>query len=223
MSAGVGKTFAMLQDASMAYGRKVDILIGYVETHKRSDTEFLLFHLPQLERKKVQYKGFELEEMDIDEILKRKPKLVIVDELAHTNAPGSRHKKRYLDVLELLDNGIDVFTAINVQHLESLADTVSQITGIIIKEKVPDSILEAADEIELVDISPDELLQRLSDGKVYTADKTEDAINNFFRKGNLSALRELALRLTADRVDKQVRSYMQENKIAGPGNPLKEF
>jgi two-component system sensor histidine kinase KdpD len=216
MSAGVGKTFAMLQDASMAYGRKVDVLIGYVETHKRSDTEFLLFHLPQLDRKKIQYKGFELEEMDIDEILRRKPKLVIVDELAHTNAPGSRHKKRYLDVLELLDNGIDVFTALNVQHLESLADTVSQITGIIIKEKVPDSILEAADEIELVDISPDELLQRLADGKVYTADKTADAVNNFFRKGNLSALRELALRLTADRVDKQVRHYMQENKIAGP-------
>lgn len=216
MSAGVGKTFAMLQDASMAYGRKVDVLIGYVETHKRSDTEFLLFHLPQLERKKILYKGFELEEMDIDEILKLKPKLVIVDELAHTNAPGSRHKKRYLDVLEILDNGIDVFTAINVQHLESLADTVSQITGIIIKEKVPDSILDAADEIELVDISPDELLQRLSDGKVYTADKTEDAVNNFFRKGNLSALRELALRLTADRVDKQVRHYMQENKIVGP-------
>ncbi len=216
MSAGVGKTFAMLQDASMAYGRKIDILIGYVETHHRSDTEFLLFHLPQLERKKIEYKGFELEEMDVDEILKRKPKLVIVDELAHTNAPGSRHKKRYLDVLELLDNGIDVFTAINVQHLESLADTVSQITGIIIKEKVPDSILEAADEIELVDISPDELLQRLSDGKVYTADKTVDAVNNFFRKGNLSALRELALRLAADRVDKQVRHYMQENKIVGP-------
>jgi two-component system sensor histidine kinase KdpD len=216
MSAGVGKTFAMLQDASMAYGRKVDVLIGYVETHKRSDTEFLLFHLPQLDRKKIQYKGFELEEMDIDEILIRKPKLVVVDELAHTNAPGSRHKKRYLDVLELLDNGIDVFTALNVQHLESLADTVSQITGIIIKEKVPDSILEAADEIELVDISPDELLQRLADGKVYTADKTADAVNNFFRKGNLSALRELALRLTADRVDKQVRHYMKENKIAGP-------
>lgn len=216
MCAGVGKTFSMLQDASMAYGRKIDVLIGYVETHKRSDTEFLLFHLPQIERKKVEYKGFTLEEMDIDEILKRKPKLVIVDELAHTNAPGSRHKKRYLDVLELLDNGIDVFTAVNVQHIESLADTVSQITGVIIKETVPDSILEAASEIELIDISPDVLLQRLADGKVYTADKTKDAVNNFFRRGNLSALRELALRLTADRVDKQVRSYMLENKIAGP-------
>jgi len=216
MCAGVGKTFAMLQDASKISGRGIDILIGYVETHGRAETEFLLFYLPQLPRKKIDYKGFELEEMDTDAILEKKPKLVVVDELAHTNAPGSRHNKRYLDVLELLDNGIDVYTAVNVQHIESLADTVSQITGVIIKEAVPDSILDVADEIEVVDISPDELLQRLSDGKVYTADKTKDAITNFFRKGNLSALRELALRLTADRVDKQVRDYMQENLISGP-------
>jgi two-component system, OmpR family, sensor histidine kinase KdpD len=216
MCAGVGKTFAMLQDASKAKGRGIDVLIGYVETHGRAETEFLLFSLPQLPRKKMYYKGFELEEMDVDTILESKPKLVVVDELAHTNAPGSRHNKRYLDVLELLDNGIDVFTAINVQHIESLADTVSQITGIIIKESVPDSILDVADDIELVDISPDELLQRLSDGKVYTADKTKDAVENFFRKGNLSALRELSLRLTADRVDRQVRDYMQENRIPGP-------
>lgn len=216
MSAGVGKTFAMLQDASKAKGRGTDVLIGYVETHGRAETEFLLFYLPQLPRKKINYKGFELEEMDVDTILDKKPKLVVVDELAHTNAPGSRHNKRYLDVLELLDNGIDVYTAINVQHIESLADTVSQITGIIIKESVPDSILDVADEIELIDISPDELLQRLSDGKVYTADKTKDAVENFFRKGNLSALRELSLRLTADRVDRQVRDYMQENRIPGP-------
>jgi two-component system, OmpR family, sensor histidine kinase KdpD len=216
MCAGVGKTFAMLQDASKASGRKTDVLIGFVETHGRAETEFLLFSLPQLPRKNIYYKGFELEEMDTDTILKQKPKLVVVDELAHTNAPGSRHNKRYLDVLELLDNGIDVYTAVNVQHIESLADTVSQITGIMIKETVPDSILDTADEIELIDISPDELLQRLSDGRVYTADKTKDAIENFFRKGNLSALRELSLRLTADRVDKQVRDYMQENRIPGP-------
>ncbi|MCX6165418.1 MAG: sensor histidine kinase KdpD [Ignavibacteriae bacterium] len=216
MCAGVGKTFAMLQDASKAKGRGADVLIGYVETHGRAETEFLLFSLPQLPRKKIYYKGFELEEMDIDTILQNKPKLVVVDELAHTNAPDSRHNKRYLDVLELLDNGIDVYSAINVQHIESLADTVSQITGIIIKETVPDSILDVANEIELIDISPDELLQRLSDGRVYTADKTKDAIDNFFRKGNLSALRELSLRLTADRVDKQVRDYMQENRIPGP-------
>lgn len=216
MCAGVGKSFAMLQDASKANGRGIDTLIGYIETHGRAETEFLLFYLSQIPRKKILYKGFELEEMDVDLILEKKPKLVVVDELAHTNAPGSRHNKRYLDVLELLDNGIDVFTAVNVQHIESLADTVSQITGVMIKETVPDSILDLADEIELIDISPDELLQRLADGKVYTADKTKDAVENFFRKGNLSALRELALRLTADRVDKQVRDYMQENRIEGP-------
>ncbi len=216
MCAGVGKTFAMLQDASKASGRRKKVLIGYVETHGRAETEFLLFSLPQLERKKISYKGFELEEMDIDAILEQKPDLVVVDELAHTNAPSSRHKKRYLDVLEILENGIDVYTAVNVQHVESLADTVSQITGVMIKETIPDSILDAADEIELLDISPEELLQRLADGKVYTADKTKEAVDNFFRKGNLNALRELSLRLTADRVDKQVRDYMQENRIPGP-------
>jgi two-component system sensor histidine kinase KdpD len=216
MCAGVGKTFAMLQDASKASGRDIEVLIGFVETHNRAETEFLLFSLPQLPRKKIHYKGFELEEMDTDTILEKKPKLVVVDELAHTNAPGSRHNKRYLDVLEILDKGIDVYTAINVQHIASLADTVSQITGVLIKETVPDSMLDTADEIELLDISPAELLQRLADGKVYTADKTKDAVENFFRKGNLSALRELSLRLTADRVDKQVRDYMQENRIPGP-------
>lgn len=216
MCAGVGKTFSMLQDASKTAGRGTDVLIGYVETHGRAETEFLLFHLQQLPRKKIEYKGFPLEEMDIDTILEKKPKLVVVDELAHTNAPGSRHNKRYLDVLELIENGIDVLTAVNVQHIESLADTVSQITGVMINETVPDSVIDTADEIELVDISPDELIQRLKDGKVYTADKSKTAIENFFRKGNLSALREMALRLAADRVDKQVRDYMQENRIPGP-------
>jgi len=216
MCAGVGKTFSMLQDASKSAGRGNDVLIGYIETHGRAETEFLLFHLPQLPRKKIDYKGFVLEEMDIDSILEKKPKLAVVDELAHTNAPGSRHNKRYLDVLELIENGIDVYTAVNVQHIESLADTVSQITGIVINETVPDSVLDAADEIELVDISPDELISRLKDGKVYTSDKSKTAIENFFRKGNLSALREMALRLAADRVDKQVRDYMQENRIPGP-------
>ena len=216
MCAGVGKTFAMLQDASRARGHKRNVLIGYVETHGRAETEFLLFSLPQIPRIKINYKGVEIEEMNLDEILKLKPELVVVDELAHTNAPGCRHKKRYLDVLELIDNGIDVYTALNVQHLESVSDTVSQITGIIIRESVPDSILESADEIELVDISPEELLQRLEEGKVYTSDKSSYAVKNFFRKGNLIALRELALRLTADRVDRQVRDYMTENRIPGP-------
>jgi two-component system, OmpR family, sensor histidine kinase KdpD len=216
MCAGVGKTFSMLQDASKATGKGIDTVIGYVETHKRHDTEFLLFHLEQIPRKQINYKGIAVEEMDLDAILARKPKLVVVDELAHTNAPGSRHTKRYLDVLEILNNGIDVYTALNVQHLESRTDFVSNITGIIIKETVPDTILDMAYEIELVDISPDELLQRLTDGKVYTKDKSEKAIKNFFRKGNLTALREMSLRITAERVDRQLRDYMVENRISGP-------
>jgi two-component system, OmpR family, sensor histidine kinase KdpD len=219
MCAGVGKTFSMLQDASKAKGKGIDVVIGYVETHGRSDTEFLLFYLEQIPRKKLNYKGIVLEEMDLDFILERKPKLVIVDELAHTNAPGSRHLKRYLDVIELLNAGIDVYTAVNVQHIESRTDFVSRITGIIIKESVPDSILDIADEIELVDISPDELLQRLSDGKVYTKDKSGKAIDNFFRKGNLTALREISLRMTAERVDRQLRDYMLEKRIQGPWKP----
>lgn len=216
MCAGVGKTFAMLQDASKARGKGIDILIAYVETHGRSDTEFLLFYLPQLPRKKIDYRGVILEEMDIDEILRIKPQLVVVDELAHTNAPGSRHKKRYQDVLEILEHGIDVYTALNVQHIESYNDVVTQITGIHIHEKVPDSIIDMADEVELVDISPDELLQRLADGKVYTADKSEHAVKNFFKKVNLTALREISLRVTAKRVDRQLKDYMQDSRIKGP-------
>jgi two-component system sensor histidine kinase KdpD len=216
MCAGVGKTFSMLQDASKASGKGIDTVIGYVETHGRAETEFLLFHLEQIPRKQINYKGISIEEMDIDAILARNPKIVVVDELAHTNAPGSRHTKRYLDVIELLNSGIDVYTAINVQHIESRTDFVSNITGIIIKETVPDTILDLAYEIELVDISPDELMQRLSDGKVYTKDKSEKAIKNFFRKGNLTALREMSLRITAERVDRQLRDYMVENRISGP-------
>lgn len=216
MCAGVGKTFSMLQDASKASGKGIDTVIGYVETHGRAETEFLLFHLEQIPRKEIKYKGISLEEMDLDAILARKPKIVVVDELAHTNAPGSRHTKRYLDVIEILNNGIDVYTAINVQHIESRTDFVSNITGIIINETVPDTILDMAYEIELVDISPDELLQRLNDGKVYTKDKSEKAIKNFFRKGNLTALREMSLRITAERVDRQLRDYMLENRIQGP-------
>jgi len=216
MCAGVGKTFSMLQDASKAAGNGIDAVIGYVETHGRHDTEFLLFHLDQIPRKIINYKGISIEEMDLDAILERKPKIVVVDELAHTNAPGSRHTKRYLDVIEILNNGIDVYSAINVQHIESRTDFVSNITGIIIKETVPDTILDLAYEIELVDISPDELLQRLNEGKVYTKDKSEKAIKNFFRKGNLTALREMSLRITAERVDRQLRDYMVENRINGP-------
>jgi two-component system, OmpR family, sensor histidine kinase KdpD len=216
MCAGVGKTYAMLQDAQREMHDGVDVVLGYIETHGRLETEALLKGLSIIPRKVILYNDVKLEEMDLDAILHRKPKIVIVDELAHTNVPGSRHSKRYLDVLEILDNGIDVFTTVNVQHLESSADTVNQISGIPVRETVPDSILDTADEIELIDISPEELLVRLKEGKVYKADRTEEAIRNFFRKGNLTALREMSLRITADRVDKQLRQYMKERKITGP-------
>jgi two-component system sensor histidine kinase KdpD len=154
--------------------------------------------------------------MDIDGILERKPQIVLVDELAHSNAPGSRHLKRFQDVLEILDNGINVYTTVNVQHLESRSDTVSQITGITIRESLPDEIFETADEVELVDITPDELLERLADGKVYSPERSKEAVHNFFRKGNITALREMSLRIVADRVDKQLRNYMQQKRIPGP-------
>lgn len=216
MSAGVGKTYAMLQDAQKEMLEGVDIVIGYVETHGRPETEALLKDLPIIPRRQINYNNVNLEEMNTDAILHRRPKIAVVDELAHTNVPGSRHSKRYLDVLEILGIGIDVFTTVNVQHLESSADTVNQISGITVRETVPDSILDAADEIELVDISPDELLERLAEGKVYKEERSAEAIRNFFRKGNLTALREMSLRITADRVDKQLRQYMKERRIAGP-------
>ncbi|MGD0589372.1 MAG: sensor histidine kinase KdpD [Bacteroidota bacterium] len=214
MCAGVGKTYDMLKDAQVANANGLDVVIGYVETHKRSETEALLTGLPVIPRKTIEYKGTMLEEMDLDAIISRKPQLVLVDELAHTNVPGSRHTKRYQDVLELLDNGIDVFTSLNVQHLESRAETVAQITGSIVRETVPDSIFEAADEVEVIDISPDELLKRLLEGKVYTPERSKRAIESFFRKGNLTALREMSLRLTAERVDQQLREYKQTKRIS---------
>jgi two-component system, OmpR family, sensor histidine kinase KdpD len=214
MCAGVGKTYDMLKDTQVALSKGVDVVVGYVETHKRSETEALLTGLPVIPRKIIEYKGTTLEEMDLDAIISRKPQLVLVDELAHTNVSGSRHTKRYQDVLELLDNGIDVFTSLNVQHLESRAETVAQITGSIVRETVPDSIFEAADEVEVIDISPDELLKRLIEGKVYTPERSKRAIENFFRKGNLTALREMSLRLTAERVDQQLREYKQTKRIS---------
>lgn len=216
MCAGVGKTYDMLKSAHEAKSKGIDVVIGYVETHKRPETQALLEGLGIIPRKKLEYKETTLEEMDLDAILARKPKLVLVDELAHTNAPGSRHTKRYQDVMELLDNGIDVYTTVNVQHLESRADTVAQITGSIIRETVPDSVFDQADEVEVIDIPPEELLKRLAEGKVYTPERSQQAIQNFFRKGNLTALREMALRLTAERVDHQLRDYMQSQRIAGP-------
>lgn len=216
MCAGVGKTYAMLQAGQLEKSKGVDIVIGIVETHGRKETIAQISNLEQIQRKKYDYKSTKVEEMDLDAIIARKPKLVLVDELAHTNAPGSRHAKRYQDVIELLDNGIDVYTTVNVQHIESRADTVAQITGIIIRETVPDEFFEKADEIELIDLTPSELLQRLEEGKVYTPDRSKEAIQNFFRKGNITALREMALRIAAESVDKQLRDYMHLKRIQGP-------
>jgi two-component system, OmpR family, sensor histidine kinase KdpD len=216
MAAGVGKTYAMLDAAHARQAEGVDVVIGYVETHKRAETEALLNGLEVIPRQKVEYRGTTLAEMDLDTILARRPQLVLVDELAHTNVPGTRHPKRYQDVIEILEAGINVYTTINVQHFESRADTVRQITGITVQETVPDSIIDLADEIELIDLSPEDLRKRLAEGKVYVPEKVETAANNFFRLGNLTALREMALRLTAERVDHQLQNYMQIKRIAGP-------
>ena len=216
MAAGVGKTYSMLEAARQRRAEGVDVVAGLVETHGRAETQQLLEGLLVIPRRKIEYRGAVLEEMDLDAILARRPQLVLVDELAHTNAPSSRHPKRYQDVLELLDAGIDVYTTVNVQHLESRADTVRQITGITVHETVPDSLVEQANEIELIDLPPEELRKRLADGKVYTGERAELAARNFFRQGNLTALREMALRLTAERVDHQLQDYMQMKHIAGP-------
>jgi two-component system, OmpR family, sensor histidine kinase KdpD len=216
MCAGVGKTSSMLKAALIEKNKGQDIVIGYVETHKRKETDALVEGFEIIPRKSLEYKNTPLQEMDIDAILSRRPQIVLVDEFAHTNAPGSRHLKRYQDVLELLENGINVYTTVNVQHLESRVDTVSQITGIIIRETIPDEIFEKADELEIVDITPEELLSRLAEGKVYIAERTREAVQNFFRKGNITALREMSLRIVAERVDKQLKTYMGEKRIKGP-------
>ena len=216
MSAGVGKTYSMLQAAHELKARDTYVLAGFIETHGRKETEALLAGLDVLPRIIVRYRGTEIQEMDLDGILRRKPACVLVDELAHTNAEGTRHQKRHQDVAELLDNGINVYSTLNVQHVESLVDTVKQISGVEVRETVPDSILDAADEIELIDLSPDDLLRRLSEGKVYTADRSAAAIANFFQRGTLTALREIALRATARRVNLQLKDYMREHRISGP-------
>lgn len=214
--AGVGKTYAMLETAHHRLAEGVDLAAAYVETHGRSEMEILLHGLELIPRQQVDYRGVQLTEMDLDAVLARRPQLALVDELAHTNVPGSRHAKRYQDVLELLEAGIDVYTTLNVQHLESLNDLVSQITGITVHETVPDIILAEANEIELIDLPLDELLQRLAEGKVYVPEQATRAIDKFFRPGNLSALRELALRRAADHIDEQMRAYMQTHAITGP-------
>lgn len=216
MCAGVGKTYTMLQTAQAEKLKGNDIIIGYIETHNRKETADLAEGFELIPRKIIEYKSTPVTEMDLDAIITRKPQIVLVDELAHTNSPGSRHAKRYQDVQEILENGINVYTTLNVQHLESRSDTVAQITGVIVRETLPDEIFENADEVELVDLTPDELLQRLSDGKVYNPERSQEAVVNFFRKGNITALREMALRIVADRVDKQLHDYMQHKRIRGP-------
>src|SRR5208283_1051172 len=205
-AAGVGKTFAMLESALQRM-KDVDTVVALVETHRRAETEALLSGLEIIPRKQLDYRGVVLTEMDLDAILARRPQLAIIDELAHTNAAGSRHPKRYQDVEEILDAGIDVYTTLNVQHIESLRDIVSQITGVWIQEAVPDNIIDEASEVELVDLPPDELIKRLQQGKVYVPELIGQAIEKFFRKGNLIALRELSMRAAAERVDDQVRNY----------------
>ena len=212
-AAGVGKTFAMLLAARERRNENLDVLIGVVETHGRKETKALLDGLEILPPRKIDYKGTVLHEFDIDAALKRRPAIILVDELAHSNAPGSRHPKRWQDIHELLEAGIDVYTALNVQHLESLNDDIGQISGIRVWETVPDTVFEEADEVELVDLPPDELLLRLKEGKVYLPQQAQEAVNHFFRKGNLIALRELSLRQTANRVDAQMLDYREDNAI----------
>lgn len=215
-AAGVGKTYAMLEAAHQRKEQGVDVVVGYVETHKRVETEELVEGLEALQRKQVEYHNVLLPELDVDAVLNRCPQLVLVDEFAHTNAPGSRHPKRFQDVEEILDAGIDVYTTLNIQHLESLNDVVAQVTGVVVRETIPDRVIDEASEIEVIDLPPDELLMRLQEGKVYIPEQAARAIQKFFRKGNLTALREMSLRRAAERVDDQMRSYMQTRAIPGP-------
>jgi two-component system sensor histidine kinase KdpD len=214
--AGVGKTYEMLMAAHLRHTEGIDVKAGYVETHGRPETEALLEGLTPIPPKMMEYRGVTLPEFDLDTTLRLRPSLVLVDELAHTNVPGSRHPKRYQDVEELLDAGIDVYTTLNVQHIESLNDVVAQITGVIVRETIPDRVIDEAAEIEVVDLAPPELLQRLRDGKVYVPDMAARAIEQFFNEGNLYALRELTLRRAAERVDEQMLAYMQTRAIPGP-------
>jgi two-component system sensor histidine kinase KdpD len=213
---GVGKTYEMLQSAHARQKAGMDVVVGFIETHGRAETEALVRGLEVIPRKRIEYRDQVLEEMDLDAVIARRPQLALVDELAHTNVTGSRHPKRYLDVEELLSRGIDVYTAVNIQHIESLNDVVAQITHVRVRETVPDSVFDRADAIELIDLTPDDLIQRLKEGKVYVPKQAERALDHYFSPGNLTALRELALRRTADRVDEQLLNHMQANAIAGP-------
>jgi two-component system sensor histidine kinase KdpD len=213
---GVGKTYEMLSVARRKLTEGVDVVAGIIETHGRAETEALLEGLPQAPRRRVEYRGRVLDELDLDALLARKPRLALVDELAHTNVPGSRHAKRYQDVQELLDAGIDVYTTLNVQHLESFNDLVMRITGVEIRETIPDAIIEQANDVELIDLPPDDLIERLRQGKVYVPEAARRALDNYFSRGNLLALRELALRAAAEHVDDDMSTFMRARGIAGP-------
>ncbi len=210
---GVGKTYSMLSEAIRRHGRGEDVVVGVVETHGRKGIAELAPQIETVPRKKIDYKGTVFEEMDIDGILRRNPHVVLVDELAHTNIPGSRHRKRYEDVLELLEAKIDVLSTVNIQHIESIAPTVRAITGVAVRETVPDWVLQMADETVMVDLTPEALQNRMKRGDVYGREKVEQALKNFFRRGNLIALRELALRQVAEQVDRSLESYMDEKDI----------
>ena len=204
---GVGKTYEMLQEAHALRGRGLDVVVGFVETYGRRDTDAQLKNLEVIPRRRIEYRGVTMEEMDVDAIIRRAPQVCVVDELAHSNVPGSAHAKRYEDVLQILDTGIHVMTAVNIQHLETLNDAVARATGVRVRETVPDTFLDRADEVINVDVTVEELRNRLREGKIYRPEKVEQALTNFFRKGNLSTLRELALRAVADEVSEKAASY----------------
>ena len=204
---GVGKTYALLQEAHALRARGLDVAVAMIETYGRADTEAQVKDLEIVPRRRIEYRGVALEEMDVDAVIARRPQVAVVDELAHTNVAGSRNQKRYLDVLDLLDAGIHVMTAVNIQHLETLNDAVAKVTGVRVRETVPDTFLDRADEVINVDVTVEELRSRLRQGSIYKPDKVEQALTNFFRKSNLSALRELALRAVADEVGEKAASY----------------
>jgi two-component system sensor histidine kinase KdpD len=210
---GVGKTYEMLQEAHALRARGLDVVVGYVETYGRRDTDAQLKDLEIVPRRRIEYRGVTMEEMDVDAILRRKPQVVLIDELAHTNVPGGKHEKRHEDVLEILEAGINVMTAVNIQHIETLNDAVARLTGVRVRETVPDTFIDRADEVINVDVTVEELRNRLRQGKVYKPEKVEQALTNFFRKGNLSTLRELALRAVADEVGEKAASYRQQEGL----------
>ncbi len=215
MAPGVGKTFAMLNEARRRKARGTDVVIGFVETYGRPNTATAIGDLEILPRKKIPYQGATLEELDTEAVIARHPAVALVDELAHTNAPGSKHEKRWQDVAELLDAGITVISTVNIQHTESLADLVQTITGVAVRERIPDKVIDQADEVELVDITPHALRQRMLHGNIYPPERAEQALHQFFREGNLDALRELTLRRAATTVERQLEEYMHEHEIEG--------